>query len=100
MEVHTLPIRWLRVVDPGFCGQSLRENDCEVATDAGMTKERSFADASPDTTKGQHQFFITGSARLDVYRRGGDSLLGRYHYWRLHPLTLSEPIFPALPVTY
>ncbi len=30
------------------------------------------------------------SVRLNVYRRGGDSLLGRYHYWRLHPLTLDE----------
>ena len=37
-----------------------------------------------------HRFLITGSARLDVYRRGGDSLMGRYHYWRLHPLTLDE----------
>ena len=43
-----------------------------------------------DTQKEQHQFLVTGSARLDVYRRGGDSLLGRYHYWRLHPFTLSE----------
>ena len=31
-----------------------------------------------------------GSARLDHYRRGGDSLQGRYHYYRLHPLTLGE----------
>ncbi|MDE0119752.1 MAG: AAA family ATPase [Bdellovibrionales bacterium] len=38
----------------------------------------------------QHKFLITGSARMDVYRRGGDSLLGRYHYWRLHPFTLDE----------
>ncbi len=45
-----------------------------------------------DTSKEKHQFLITGSARLDVYRRGGDSLLGRYHYWRLHPFTLHEPI--------
>jgi len=43
-----------------------------------------------DTQKEQHQFLVTGSARLDVYRRGGDSLMGRYHYWRLHPFTLSE----------
>lgn len=35
-------------------------------------------------------FLVTGSARLDVYRRGGDSLLGRYHYWRLHPFGLDE----------
>ena len=37
-----------------------------------------------------HLFLITGSARLDIYRRGGDSLMGRYHYWRLHPFTLDE----------
>src|SRR5690606_34475280 len=36
------------------------------------------------------QYLVTGSARLDIYRRGGDSLLGRYHYWRLHPFTLDE----------
>ena len=47
--------------------------------------------------KGQHdvrgetqRFLVTGSARLDVFRRGGDSLLGRYHYWRLHPFSLFE----------
>ena len=27
---------------------------------------------------------------MDVYKRGGDSLMGRYHYWRLHPFTLDE----------
>lgn len=43
-----------------------------------------------DVYKEQHSILITGSARLDVYRRGGDSLLGRYHYWRLHPFTLDE----------
>lgn len=35
-------------------------------------------------------YLVTGSARLDVYKRGGDSLMGRYHYWRLHPLSLDE----------
>lgn len=35
-------------------------------------------------------FLVTGSARLDHYRRGGDSLQGRYHYYRLHPFSLSE----------
>lgn len=33
---------------------------------------------------------VTGSARLDHYRRGGDSLFGRYRYLRLHPFSLSE----------
>jgi predicted AAA+ superfamily ATPase len=33
---------------------------------------------------------VTGSARLDYYRRGGDSLAGRYFSYRLHPLSLNE----------
>jgi len=43
-----------------------------------------------DVSHENHSFLITGSARLDIYRRGGDSLMGRYHYWRLHPFTLDE----------
>ena len=43
-----------------------------------------------DTSKDSAHFLVTGSARLDVYRRGGDSLIGRYHYWRLHPFGLDE----------
>jgi predicted AAA+ superfamily ATPase len=35
-------------------------------------------------------FLVTGSARLDVYRRGGDSLQGRYHHYRLHPFSAAE----------
>ena len=43
-----------------------------------------------DKNRFKNQYLVTGSARMDLYRRGGDSLLGRYHYWRLHPLTLDE----------
>ena len=35
-------------------------------------------------------FLVTGSARLDTYRRGGDSLQGRYHHYRLHPFSVAE----------
>jgi len=43
-----------------------------------------------DKEGGEHRILVTGSARLDVYRKGGDSMQGRYHYWRLHPFTYSE----------
>jgi uncharacterized protein len=33
---------------------------------------------------------VTGSARLDYYRYGGDSLQGRYHMLRLHPFSVAE----------
>ena len=36
------------------------------------------------------RILVTGSARLDLYRFGGDSLQGRYHMLRLHPLSLAE----------
>jgi uncharacterized protein len=40
---------------------------------------------------------VTGSARLDVYRRGGESLLGRYLPYRLHPFSVAESISPPSP---
>ena len=43
-----------------------------------------------DTHNRSLHFLVTGSARLDIYKRGGDSLLGRYHYWRLHPFGFDE----------
>ena len=43
-----------------------------------------------DTRRDEVSFLITGSARLDHYRKGGDSLQGRYHYYRLHPFSLCE----------
>lgn len=36
------------------------------------------------------KIIVTGSARLDHFRKGGDSLVGRYHYHRLHPFSLPE----------
>ena len=33
---------------------------------------------------------VTGSARLNVYKRGGDSLMGRYFSYRIHPLSVGE----------
>ena len=43
-----------------------------------------------DKNKDKFKIIVTGSARLDIYKKGGDSLLGRYHSFRLHPLSLNE----------
>jgi uncharacterized protein len=43
-----------------------------------------------DKNKTAVSMLVTGSARLDYYRKGGDSLQGRYHYYRLHPFSLIE----------
>ncbi|MBU1104438.1 ATP-binding protein [Candidatus Parcubacteria bacterium] len=38
----------------------------------------------------RHSFLVTGSAKMDLYRRGGDSLSGRCRYYVLHPFSLVE----------
>jgi predicted AAA+ superfamily ATPase len=43
-----------------------------------------------DKHRSSVSFLVTGSARLDVYRKGGESLQGRYHHYRLHPFSLRE----------
>lgn len=51
---------------------------------------RNFLKGLYDKTKGRRQYLVTGSARLDLYRRGGDALTGRYHFYQLHPFSLRE----------
>lgn len=42
------------------------------------------------------KIIVTGSARLDVLNFGGDSLMGRYFLYRLHPLSIREILDPSL----
>ena len=70
-------------------------------------KWKSFVKGEYDTLKDKYRFMVTGSARLDIYRKGGDSMLGRYHYYRLHPFSLAElsgkssvaAIFEEIPIS-
>ena len=43
-----------------------------------------------DTYADRTRCLVTGSSRLDVFRRGGDSLAGRYFTYRLHPFSIAE----------
>lgn len=43
-----------------------------------------------DKTRSFRRYLVTGSARLEFYRRGGDALTGRTHLHRLHPFSLPE----------
>jgi predicted AAA+ superfamily ATPase len=49
-----------------------------------------------DTYEKKCRIIVTGSAKLDIYKRGGDSLMGRYFLYRLHPLSIREIIDPTL----
>lgn len=43
-----------------------------------------------DSYKNKFRIVVTGSSKLDIYRTGGDSLMGRYFPYRIHPLTVGE----------
>lgn len=50
-----------------------------------------------DTYADQVRIIVTGSCRMDVYRRGGDSLMGRYFPYRMHPFSVAETLHKDLP---
>ena len=50
-----------------------------------------------DTYADQLRILVTGSSRMDVYRRGGDSLMGRYFLYRMHPFSVAETLTQDLP---
>jgi predicted AAA+ superfamily ATPase len=43
------------------------------------------------------KWVVTGSSRLDVFRRGGDSLMGRYLLYRVHPWSVAECLHSDIP---
>ena len=43
-----------------------------------------------DTYADAADTLVTGSARLSVFNTGGESLMGRYFSYRMHPLSLAE----------
>lgn len=49
-----------------------------------------------DTYEERCRIVVTGSAKMDVYRRGGDSLMGRYFPYRLHPFSVGELLRPEM----
>jgi predicted AAA+ superfamily ATPase len=51
---------------------------------------KSFLKGLFDRFEGRLAILVTGSARMDVFRKGGDSLMGRYFNYRLHPLSVAE----------
>lgn len=51
---------------------------------------KSYLKGAFDSVRGDFSFLITGSGRLDLHRKGGDSLSGRYLYHHLFPLTIGE----------
>lgn len=60
-----------------------------------------------DTYRENLRIIVTGSSTLDIYRTGGDSLMGRYFPYRIHPISVAEylgahvteqTIYPPQPI--
>lgn len=49
-----------------------------------------------DAYKESLNILVTGSAKLDVFRKGGDSLMGRYFLYHIHPLSVAELLDPSM----
>ncbi len=60
---------------------------------------KSFLKGFFDTYEDRTRILVTGSARLDVFRRGGDSLMGRYFLYRMHPISVAECLHTDPPDT-
>ena len=43
------------------------------------------------------KIIATGSAKMNVYKRGGDSMMGRYFPYRMHPFSVAELLDASLP---
>ncbi|HPO38532.1 MAG TPA: AAA family ATPase, partial [Kiritimatiellia bacterium] len=59
-------------------------------------KWKSFLKGFYDVQGRDVRVIVTGSARLDAYKRGGDSLMGRYFPYRMHPLSVGELLRPRI----
>lgn len=53
-------------------------------------KWKSFLKGFYDIEKDNFKISVTGSARLNIYKKSGDSLMGRYFNYRMHPFSVAE----------
>ena len=61
------------------------------------TRWKSFLKGFFDIHGKRARTIVTGSSRLDVFRRGGDSLMGRYFLYRMHPFSVGECLRTGVP---
>ncbi len=60
-------------------------------------KWKAFLKGFYDVHADRARILVTGRSRIDVVRRGGDSLMGRYFLLRMHPWSVAECTTTALP---
>ncbi len=92
-ESHPAYLNWDDIADQGsILKQEFPANKPLIVFDEihKYLRWRNYLKGLYDKTKTRRHYLVTGSARLDLYRRGGDALTGRYHFFQLHPFSLRE----------
>ncbi len=93
VETHPAYLNWDETATRSAIlrGELPPEENCIIFDEIHKyAKWRGLVKGFYDTNRSNISFIVTGSARLDYYSKGGDSLQGRYHYYRLHPFSLGE----------
>lgn len=60
------------------------------------THWKTFLKGLYDSYPNMAHIVVTGSARIEVFNKGGESLMGRYFPYRLHPLSVGEVLHPKV----
>lgn len=88
-------LNWDNIDDKKTILKSILEPDTQMIIFDEIHKYRNWKNyikGQFDKHRESFNIIVTGSARLDLYKKGGDSLLGRYFYFRLHPFSVAEAL--------
>ena len=83
-----------------FCGLERARADLPVIAFDEIHKYprwKQFLKGFFDDYESSCRVIATGSARMDVYKKGGDSMMGRYFPYRVHPLSVAELLTTDIP---
>jgi hypothetical protein len=80
--------------DPGFFSHLVRKDNSVpliIFDELHKYKDwKNYLKGVYDEFSDEFKFIISGSGRLDIYQKGGDSLAGRYYLFHLFPFTIAE----------
>ncbi len=81
---------WRNYLKGLYDGAAVRAGGADAGGGRASGAARMAVSAPGAAGQGARRILVVGSARLDAYRFGGDSLQGRFHLHRLHPLSVAE----------
>jgi len=93
LEMNFVYLNYDSEFDRKVISSGLWDRDCELVIFDELHKKKkwkAWIKGIYDTENIPPRIIVTGSARLDTFRKGGDSLAGRHFYYRLHPLDVKE----------